>query len=137
MTQFAAFAFTLIVMGLWLLLIYWTVRSLIAWRREMRKPLAEVTATVTRCFEEEHYVYQFGKKVTATHNVAFLPEQGNEIIFSLTPSQYRKFRTGDVGILRLRNGEFVSFESQTDTGQRIHASGTDADQVYARMVKGK
>ncbi|MGQ9808790.1 MAG: DUF2500 family protein [Armatimonadota bacterium] len=133
---FAVF-FALAVLVLWLVLIYFTIQSLRTWRKEKRAPVETLRASVSRCYEEEDFVLQYADRVVAHHMVEFTAEDGRRFTFSMTPGQFRQFDEGDNGILRIRNESFVSFESLTGTGQAIYQSGSDAERVYRRIVRGK
>lgn len=138
MVQFViSIIFALGVLFLWGVMIVYTWNSMKAWKKEKSHPAEDVRAHVDRCFEEEAYVFQFGEKVIATHNVEFKCDDGRKFLFSLTPGQYQSLREGDYGTLRIRDGIFVSFDSLTQTGHAIYAKGTSAEEVYAKLVKGR
>ncbi len=131
------FVFTGCVVALWMVLIGWTIKSTVRWRKELRAPVEIIPVVITKCYEKEGFVYQFQKQVVASHHADFLADDGREFSFWLTPVQYRAMETGDSGLLRVRNGDFVSFESQVHTGQRRYVGSADAERVYQKIVRGK
>lgn len=132
-----AVVFALGVLFLWLVLIWWTVKSLSSWRKLKKAPVENLHATVSRCFEQEDYVFQYGETVVAHYMVEFTTEDHRTFLFSLTPGEYRNFRQGDSGLLRLQNEDFVSFQSLTTTGQTIFRGENDHERVYRKIVRGK
>ncbi len=129
------FVFSLGVVFLWLALILFTLRYMVRWHIERMLPVESLSASVTRKFEQEEWVYIFARKMVASYHAEFAAADGRTFTFSLLPRQYESLREGDSGILNIRNGAYVSFQSRTQTGQDVLVKGTDAEQVYSRVVK--
>lgn len=71
-------------------------------------PVTEVTATVTCCNKEYHYVHH-GHSYN-TYTLTFQPEGNDEPIeFEVDERAFYRCDEGDVGALKYRTWEFVSF----------------------------